>query len=300
MTKRVVSISLGSSRRNKAEDVELFGQTFRLERIGTDGDPKKFAQMFAELDGQVAAFGIGGADRYVVSGTQRYEFREVRNWVRGAVKTPVLDGSRLKHTLEREAVEVLGREGMVDFSKERALLMSAVDRFGMAQALAERCPNIVFGDLIFGLGLPIRVRKYSTVKLIAALSLPVITQLPFQWFYPTGAKQEKRDLRFARFFSDRTLICGDSLYILRYAPDDLTGRTILTQSMRAENFEFLRSAGAKRVITTTPMVNGETFATNVMEAAIVAALEVPPDQLTDDDFRQALKTLGWKPTVTEF
>lgn len=134
MAKRVVSISLGSSRRNKAEHVELLGQTFRLERIGTDGDPKKFARMFAELDGQVAAFGIGGADRYVVSGTRRYEFREVRNWVRGAVKTPVLDGSRLKHTLEREAIEVLDREGTVDFSKERALLMSAVDRFEIGRA----------------------------------------------------------------------------------------------------------------------------------------------------------------------
>lgn len=300
MRKRVVSISLGSSRRNKAEDIELFGQEFRLERIGTDGDSKRFAQMFRDLDGDVAAFGIGGADRYVVSGAKRYEFREVAKWVRGATKSPVLDGSRLKHTLEREAVVVLERDGIVDFKQERAILMSAVDRFGMAQALDERCPDVIYGDLIFGLGLPIPIRRYRTVKLIAALSLPIITKLPFQWFYPTGAKQEKRDLRFSRFFSDRTLVCGDSLYILRYAPDRLEGCSILTQSMRSENFEFLRRAGARRVITTTPMVNGETFATNVMEAAIVAALETAPESLTDEDFRRALATLGWSPTVTEF
>jgi hypothetical protein len=60
--KRAVSISIGSSKRNKAVEVNLLGEMVRIERIGTDGDMELAAKKFQELDGTVDAFGVGGAD----------------------------------------------------------------------------------------------------------------------------------------------------------------------------------------------------------------------------------------------
>lgn len=296
--KRVVSVSLGSSKRNKKSAFDLLGQPFELERIGTDGDMARFAAMFRELDGKVDAIGIGGADLYVVAGKRRYAFREIAACVRG-ISTPVVDGSGLKHTLERESVNWLQREGVVDFSKERALLVSAVDRYGMAQALDALCPDVVYGDFYFGLGLPVPVRSYRQVETLGKLLLPVITRLPFKWFYPTGEKQEKRTPKFEKLWADRTFVGGDSLYILRYAPDRLDGKTLLTQSVRAADLEYFRGAGLKRLITTTPMVGGETFATNVMEAALVALLGRRPEEISEADYLDALGQIGWKPNVIE-
>ena len=48
--KRAVSVSLGSSKRDKAVEVELFGEQVSIERIGSDGDMEKAAQLFKELD----------------------------------------------------------------------------------------------------------------------------------------------------------------------------------------------------------------------------------------------------------
>ena len=48
--KRAVSISIGSSKRDKAVEVELLGERIRIERIGTDGDMEKAARLFQELD----------------------------------------------------------------------------------------------------------------------------------------------------------------------------------------------------------------------------------------------------------
>ena len=59
--KRAVSISLGSSSRNKSVDINLLGETIRMERIGTDGDMQKATDLYTELDGKVDAFGVGGA-----------------------------------------------------------------------------------------------------------------------------------------------------------------------------------------------------------------------------------------------
>ena len=58
--KRAVSISIGSSKRNKTVEVELLGEKVLIERIGTDGSMEKAAQLYRELDGKVNAFGVGG------------------------------------------------------------------------------------------------------------------------------------------------------------------------------------------------------------------------------------------------
>lgn len=298
--RRVVSVSLGSSRRNKVQETTLLGECFRIERIGTDGDTLRFAALFAELDGKVDALGIGGADLYLVAGKRRYVFREIARLVSGARMTPVVDGSGLKHTLERQTIVWMRDRGIVDFSKVGVLLMSAVDRYGMAQALDEVCPRLVCGDLMFGIGLPIRLRGYRAVERLGRIVLPFITRLPFRWFYPTGERQDKRSPRFAWAFAEADVIAGDSLYILRYAPDDLAGKTIVTQSVRKADIEFFRTSGARRIVTTTPVMGGETFATNVVEAVLVSLLGRRPDELTPEDYFGALSQLGWEPNVIEF
>ena len=295
--KHVVSVSLGSSTRNKSNEVQILGDTYKIERVGTDGDLQKFKQKFKELDGNVNAIGIGGADLYVAVGDTKYTFTQIDKITKVAKKSPVLDGSGLKHTLEREAINYIQKNNILDFKKESVLLVAAVDRYGMAQAIDEVCPNVIYGDLIFGLGLPLPVRSYKGVKILAKILLPFITKMPIQWFYPTGKKQEERTPKFPNIFKESTVIAGDWHYIKRYAPDDLTGKTIITQTLRKADIEWLKTTGAKQAIVTTPVIDGETFATNVMESVLVTYLGLNPKDITEKDYLDALNKLDWKPNI---
>jgi len=49
----------------------------------------------------------------------------------------------------------------------------------------------VFGDLMFGLGVPFPIHSEKALKRLAAILLPVVGRIPFKWLYPTGEKQEK-------------------------------------------------------------------------------------------------------------
>jgi hypothetical protein len=297
--KHIVSVSLGSSKRDKRSEVVIAGEPFLIERIGTDGDLARFQQMFADLDGKVDALGIGGADLYIWVGDRRYTFRSIQRLVSVATKTPVVDGSGLKNTLEREALRWIQAHGVVDFARSTVLLVAAVDRFGMAQELAQLARRVIYGDLVFAVGLPIPIRSYRTVEILGRLLLPIITRLPFQWFYPTGEKQEKRTPRAERLFHEADVIAGDWHYIRRYMPDRIPDKTVITNTVRKADIEFLRAAGAARVITTTPVIEGESFATNVMEGVIVALTGRRPETLTPDDYRAALCQLNWSPSVIE-
>ncbi len=297
--KRVVSVSLGTSSRDKANQVSILGEPFSLERIGTDGDLERFAAKFRELDGKVDALGVGGADLYVVVEDKRYTFQQIKRLIQGATKTPVVDGSGLKHTLERETIRSLQRDGVVDFRQECVLLVSAVDRFGMAQALVEAGADVLYGDLMFALGIKIPLRTYSQVKTVGSIILPLITRLPFKWFYPTGEKQQERKPLFGDVFAERTLIAGDWHYIRRYAPEKMPGKTILTNTVRKADLMLLREMGVQRVITTTPVIEGESFGNNVMEGVIVALLGKRPEELREEDYLEVLAKLKWAPNVIE-
>jgi hypothetical protein len=297
--KHVVSISLGTSKRDKRAQAHFLGETFFIERLGTDGDKRKFRQMVAELDGKVDCFGVGGTDAYLYAGDRRYAVRETVHLMQNARLTPWVDGSGLKHTLERETITWLQEHGIVDFRQKRVLVVSAVDRFGMGEALAARAQSVVYGDLLFGIGLPVPIRSWSMVKRLALVALPIIAQLPLTWFYPTGQKQEKNTPKHRRYFEEADVIAGDWHIIRRFMPERMDGKIVLTQSSRQAEIELLRERGVKMLITTTPEIGGEAFATNVMEAVLVALLGKHPQELTAEDYLGTLRQLGWQPAVRE-
>jgi len=104
--KRAVSVSLGSSARDKQVVVHLKGEPISVERIGTDGDVEKTRRLFAELDGKVDAFGVGGVDLYLRLGEREYPLHAALKLVQDVHRTPVVDGRGLKHTLERRVFEL--------------------------------------------------------------------------------------------------------------------------------------------------------------------------------------------------
>ena len=79
--KHIVSVSLGSSKRDKRSEVVIAEESFLIERVGTDGDLRRFQQLFATLDGKVDALGVGGADLYIWVGDRRYTFRSIQRLV---------------------------------------------------------------------------------------------------------------------------------------------------------------------------------------------------------------------------
>ena len=105
--KRVVSISLGSSKRDKSVEVSLLGQPVCIERRGTDGDMEKAAQLYKELDGVVDAFGVGSADLGLMVGNRWFPLHSVSRMVRFVQKTPIVGGTGLKNTLERRVASFM-------------------------------------------------------------------------------------------------------------------------------------------------------------------------------------------------
>jgi len=299
--KRAVSISIGSSKRNKAVTVNLLGEEISIERIGTDGDMEAAALKYKELDGKVDAFGVGGADLGLMVDDKWYRLYSCEKMVRFIKETPVVDGTGLKNSLEGKAaafVDAKVGDYVQKMGGKKVFVMTGADRWGLTHGFVQAGYNCVFGDFMFSLGINIPLHTEKQLKTMAAIVMPIAGRLPFEWVYPIGEKQEERKPKYPKYFEWATVIAGDCHYIKRYMPDNMKDKVVVTNTTTPQDVELFKKCGVKYLITTTPVLDGRSFGTNMMESALIA-LSGKKRILTHDEYEELLKKLGFEPSLQE-
>lgn len=296
--KRVVSVSIGSSKRDHYVETEIMGEKFTIERIGTDGSIQKAIDIIEKIDGKVDAIGMGGIDLYVWAGERPYIIKGALPLRRAAKLTPIVDGSGVKNTLEKNIIFHLQESKKVNFKGKKVLITSGMDRFGMAQSLEYCGANLTLGDLIFALGINMPVYSLRNLHRIASVVAPIACRLPFNMLYPTGEEQNRNITnRFTGYFDDAEIIAGDFHYIKRFMPINMEGKTIITNTVTKEDVNLLKNRKVELLITTTPEFNGRSFGANVMEGVVVALLKASGKEAILDEYKEILNKLDLKPRI---
>lgn len=296
--KQVVSISLGSSSRDTQLVLDLAGEKIAVVRRGTNGSIKRASELLKQYDGQVDAFGLGGADFGMWVDHRYFPLHSV-NRLAGLVKqTPFTDGTSLKNCFERGIVSFLekriGEEQSP--SRKRVLLVNAVSRWGMARSFIDAGYDCVYGDYMFSLGVPLGIRSTKAIIWSARLLLPILSRLPFSWIYPVGEAQEKHRPRFKSYFDEADIIAGDCLYITQSIPEGMDGKIVITNTTTKDDMMRFTSSGIRYVITTTPVFEGRSFGMNILEAILIA-LSGEGRKLSEKELLEMIQKLGLEPQI---
>lgn len=300
--KRIVSVSIGSSIRDHKADIHFLGEDYSIERIGTDGDVDKAIDIIKQLDGKVDAFGMGGIDLYVYGEEgKKYVLKAALPIARAARITPMVDGSGLKNTLERRLIKFIDLDLKITLKDRKVLLVCAMDRFGMAEGFEEYGASVIYGDIMFALGLPIPIYSLKVLRRVARVLMPIICNLPIDMIYPTGKSQEKSSMiKYEEYYKNADIIAGDYLYIRKYMPSNLKGKIIITNTVTSEDINEMRQKGLKLLVTSTPEFNGRSFGTNVIEALFVSILKKSPEEITSKDYDDLIDRLPYIHRVVSF
>jgi hypothetical protein len=94
------------------------------------------------------------------------------------------------------------------------------------------------------------------------------------------------------------VVAGDCHYIKRYMPDDMNGKIVVTNTTTTEDVALFKKCGVKYLVTTTPVLEGRSFGTNMMESALIA-ISGKKRVLTADEYNAMLDKLGFEPTLQE-
>ncbi len=300
--KRVVSVSLGSSQRDHTYTSDFLGQTVEISRIGFDGSFKLAQAKLRELDGQVAAIGLGGVDISLRCKDQVYFLRDGRRLADCVKTTPVVDGSGLKDTLEADMIRWLVETKQLDFHNKNVLLASALDRYAMAETIVLAGGNCTFADKIFALQLDEPIYSLEELEQEARRLLPELVKMPISFLYPVGKNQnEIEPLALTdSYFEKADIIAGDFHIIRKRLPNRVDGKIFITNTVTQSDVQELKNRGASQLITSTPEFNGRSFGTNVLEALCVALLGQTYDSINPQEYSPLLQQLGIRPRCLVF
>ena len=177
-------------------------------------------------------------------------------------------------------------------------MVSGIENFGMAETLDAFGADVTYIDAPMIVGLPLPLKSLKALGRAAKLIAPIGAQLPIQMIYPTGKKQDSQTETWrSRYFKNADIITGDFHYILRHAPQDLRGKTILTNTTTPDNVEDMRRRGVNMLITTTPRLEGRSLSTNMLEAAFIAVSGKYP--LSNEDYRDLIAESGVQANILE-
>lgn len=302
--RRVVSVSLGSSRRDYVVTLQLLGSEVEVQRRGCDGDLAAAERLITELDGQVDAIGLGGLDVYLRLGEERVVLADGERLLRRAAHTPCVDGSLLKQTLEPAAVRWLAAHGPLPLAGTPALLVSALDRYGMAEALEAAGCQVVYGDLIFIAGIPYPIHSLAELRRMGRRLAREMAKLPLNLLYPVGAAQDADPVPLeaaTQQYARAALIAGDFHLIRKHlpGPETMAGKAVLTQTTTRADRALLAAQGVRYLFTTTPVVEGRSLGTNALEAALVAVLQRPPEAIQPAELEEVLRAVAYRPAVLD-
>lgn len=299
--RNVVSVSLGSATRDKSVTTTLRGEPFAISRLGTDGDLRKAEQTIRALDGTVDAIGLGGIDVFLYTVSHRYTLPQGHRLMRAATTSLVADGSGLKNSLERRVISQLVRERPeIPIAGEKVLMVCAMDRFGMAEALVAAGCQMTFGDLIFTFDRDQPIRSLTELAEVAEKLMPDITRglITIRDLYAIGAAQEAPpNPKYPVYYDEAHVIAGDFHFIRKFMTPRLAGKVIITNTVTDQDVAELRSRGVAWLITTTPNLAGRSFGTNVLEAALLVLLAKPQAEVTPDEYLALIEELRLEPRI---
>lgn len=242
---------------------------------------------------------MGGIDIYLNAGKNRYKIKDALPIRDAAKKTPIVDGSGLKISLEKQVPHFID-ENIESLKGKKAFILPAIDRYALAEGLKEVGCELTLGDLMVALGINIPIKSMNVLDRIANIIAPIACRLPFEMLYPTGKDQnsgKRKTGKIDKFFEETDIIAGDFHYIKQYMPENMQGKIVITNTVTKEDIVWLKKCGIRLLVTSTPNLEGRSFGTNVIEALLVAIIGKPAEEITGDEYLSLLEKIDFKPRV---
>ncbi|HAJ05994.1 MAG TPA: hypothetical protein DCL76_05525 [Chloroflexi bacterium] len=79
-------------------------------------------------------------------------------------------------------------------------------------------------------------------------------------------------------------------------PDDLSQKIVVTNTTTKDDVNKFQNRGIRYLVTTTPILDGRSFGTNMMEAALVAIAN-KNRKLNTKELNALISQIGFEPNI---
>ena len=296
--KKVVSISLGSSKLDCNFNTGFLGQKFQVVRLGTDRDSRAAGKLVREWRGKADALGLGMVPDHYSVGTSYFPQKITRKLEREAGDTPITTGAKLREIVQEWSLRSAQEELRGFFSNARVLFLAGTTHYRMASVMAEYTQNLSFADPVLQFGAPNLLHSLRALELYATGSNPILNY--------TGGKAILPSIRAGRYLNrvivkrairDADVIVASYDQLQRYTARELADKAVVTSTISPERLVALKEKGVRLAVDCSIQLFDQTVGLNVIEAMIIAALDKAPEDILHDDYLEIFTDLNLKPRI---
>ena len=294
--KKVVTVTLGSSKQDFEFKTEFLGQSFSVRRMGADQDTGKAWELMRRQQATADAIGLGEISDHYHVGLRTVVNKETQRLTNVVTRVPVTTGATLRRLLQVRAVRYVQKELGHYFNNNLVLFLSGMRNYDMAVALSDYTKNLSFADALFQTGAPTMLGSLDQLELYAKGSNFMLSGKTGQMLEASLSGIKNKFV--ADVVAKSHVIVGTFAEIKAVGnATNLEGKTIITSAVTDERMAFFTKCKVNLVIDVSPKLFPEVVGINTIEAMILAALEKPQEEVSDDDFDEILTELDIKPRL---
>jgi predicted amino acid dehydrogenase len=294
--KRVVTVTLGSSKQDFEFKTEFLGQSFSVRRMGADQDTGKAWELMRRQQATADAIGLGEISDHYQVGLRTVINKETQRLTNVVTRVPVTTGATLRRLLQVRAVRYVQKELGHYFNNNLVLFLSGMRNYDMAVAMSDYTKNLSFADALFQTGAPTMLGSLEQLELYAKGSKFMLSGRTGQLL--EAALSGLKNKFVADVVAKSHVIVGTFAEIKAVGnATNLEGKTLITSAVDDERLAFFTKCKVNLVIDVSPKLFPEVVGINTIEAMILAALEKPQEEVSDDDFDEILDELDIKPRL---
>ncbi len=294
--KKVVTVSLGSSKQDFSFETDFLGQRFQVKRMGADNDTGKAWELMRRQQTTADAIGLGEIGDHWNVGQNTVVNKETKRLLNVVTRVPATTGATLRRLLQVRAVRYVQKHLGDYFNNNLVLFLSGMRNYDMAVALSDYTPNLSFADALTQTGAPALLTSLTQLELYSKghdLAL-------------SGKRGEMLEAALGAFKNNRlaAAVAKSHVVVGTFAEikavgsaANLEGKTVITSAVDDDRLAFFTKCKVNLVIDVSPQLFKHVVGTNVIEAMILAGLGKPQGEVSDDDFTEILDELDIKPRL---
>lgn len=294
--KKVVGVTLGSSKKDFEFTTEFLGQEFSVKRVGTDGDMAKAWELMRRYQARGDSIGLGEVTDHYHVGVRTIENKTAKELMHVVTRVPVTTGALLRRLLQVRAVRYVQRELGHYFNNNRVLFLSGMRNYDLAVAMSDYTKNLTFADPVFQTGSLLMLNSLSQLELYARGSELILNNLPGQIL--ESALSSIKNKRVALEVEKSHVIVGTFAEIKAVSTSkNLRGKTLITSAIDDDRLEFFKQHEVNLVIDVSPKLFDNVLGTYLLEAMILAKLGKDSHEVSEDDLNEIISELDIKPRL---
>ncbi|MBL8333919.1 MAG: saccharopine dehydrogenase NADP-binding domain-containing protein, partial [Rubrivivax sp.] len=294
--KKVVTVTLGSSKQDFSFETEFIGQRFSVQRLGADDDTTQAWELMRRHQATADAIGLGEIGDHYQVGLRTVVNKETERLLKVVTRVPATTGATLRRLLQVRAVRHVQHALGNYFNNNIVLFLSGMRNYDMAVALQDYTPNLRFADALFQTGAPAMLTSLEQLELFAKGSDLVLPKRQRELL--EGSLTSFKRKRAAAEVDKAHVIVGTYAELKAVGnATNLSGKTLITSAVDDDRLAFFRQCKVNLVIDVSPKLFERVVGVNVIEAMILAALGKPSEEVSDDDFSEILDELKMTPRL---